>query len=351
MKKIALILVLASLFTTALALDNIAKPLQKVEPLRPAASINVPAKQVEAMKTLASKKWTVPGLNLKMVKIPAGSFTMGSPTTEDSRKVDEVQHEVTISKPFYMGAYEVTQKQYYDLMKADFDYEGWWTFRGSIADGMALHYRSVLVTIGQKGYDLLLDNPMECLGFEAAVEFCQAVNKRESKANRLPAGYEYRLPTEAEWEYACRAGTKGMFNTNDDAKVLAEHKLGKQSAQRTIRSFAGTRVSKVGLNRKPNAWGLYDMHGNVAEWCLDSYAPYRGKSTDPLVINKSQDKLVRGGSALGKYPCMRSAARYAVPFDIDFYAFTGMRLVLAPKVNFTMPEKPAKKAPTKAKKK
>jgi sulfatase modifying factor 1 len=349
MRRTYFILVAAVLSTTtALALDPVSRPLRtKVEKLPPAESIKVPAEKVEAMKTLKAKEWTVPGLDLKMVKLPAGKFTMGSPKNEDSRRADETQHKVKISKPFYMGIYEVRQEEYYRLLKADFNYERWRHWRGSLADGMALEFRNKVVAGGAEGYELLLDNPMECLSFVDAVTFCKTINERESKAGRLPKGYEYRLPTEAEWEYACRAGTKGMFALGDEKQIIEDGKLlrARQSANRELRSFAGCRdVSPVGQDRKPNAWGLYDMHGNVAEWCLDSYASHKpAKATDPLAINDTPEKVIRGGSAYAGYEFMRSAARYHIPFDIDYYPFVGMRLVLAPKVEFPMPKKPTAK--------
>ena len=344
MKKRHLILVATMLLTTtAFALDPITKPLRtKVEKLPSAESITVPAGQVKAMKKLEAKEWSVPGLDLKMVKLPAGEFTMGSPKNENSRKADEIQHQVKISKPFYMGIYEVRQEEYYRLLKADFDFERWRHWRGSLADGMALNFRNAVIRGSATGYELLLDNPMECISFVDAIAFCKAINERESKAGRLPEGYEYRLPTEAEWEYACRAGTKGMFALGDKKKIIKEGKLLKsgKSANRELRSFAGCReVSPVGQDRKPNAWGLYDMHGNVAEWCLDSYAPYQlDKAADPLVTNDRSEKVIRGGSAYAGYEFMRSAARYNIPFDIDYYPFTGMRLVLAAEVEIPMPE-------------
>ena len=347
MKNKHFILGAAMLLTTpAFALDPVTRPLRtKVEKLPPAESITVAAKQVEAMKKLEATEWSVPGLELKMVKLPAGEFTMGSPKNEDSRKADETHHQVKISKPFYMGIYEVRQEEYYRLLKADFDFERWRHWRGSLADGMALQFRNAVVRGGDNGYELLLDNPMECLSFLDAVEFCRAVNERESKAGRLPNGYEYRLPTEAEWEYACRAGTTGMFALGDAKKIIEDGKLlqKRQSANRELRSFAGCDdVSPVGQDRTPNAWGLYDMHGNVAEWCLDSYAPYtRDTTTDPLVINDTPEKIIRGGSAYAGYEFMRSAARYHIPFDIDYYPFVGMRLALAPSVEIPMPMKPA----------
>jgi sulfatase modifying factor 1 len=354
MKKTYFILGAAMLLTTtAFALDPVTRPLRtKVEKLPPAESINVPARQVEAMKRLEANEWTVPGLELKMVKLSAGEFTMGSPKNEDSRKADETQHQVKISKPFYLGIYEVRQEEYYRLRKADFNFERWRHWRGSLADGMALQFRNKIVVTGDGGYELQLDNPMECLSFLDAVEFCQAVNERETRAGRLPKGYEYRLPTEAEWEYACRAGAKGMFALGDAKKIIEDGKLlrKRQSANRELRSFAGCdEVSPVGQDRKPNAWGLYDMHGNVAEWCLDSYAPYkRDKTADPLVINDAPEKIIRGGSAYAGYEFMRSAARYHIPFDIDYYPFVGMRLALAPTVEIPMPKKSAE--PQSAKK-
>ena len=137
------------------------------------------------------------------------------------------------------------------------------------------------------------------------------------------------------------AGSKGMFALGDDKKIIEEGTLLRknQSANRELRSFAGCdEVSPVGQDRTPNAWGLFDMHGNVAEWCLDSYEEYTAdKTADPLVINDTPEKLIRGGSAYAGYEFMRSAARYHIPFDIDYYPFVGMRLVLAPAVEIPMP--------------
>jgi len=309
---------------------------------RPPENIKVPAAAVAALKAIEAEAWNVPGVNIKMVRIPAGKFVMGSPKDETHRREDEMQRTVAITKPFYMSAFEVTQKQFYGLMIPDFDLDGWTYFRGPIANGAAFHFRSP--SHGGRGSGLLLDNPMECVSWPRALQYCSVINERERAAGRLPQGYCYRLPTEAEWEYACRAGTKGTFNVEVNLDVLKQQ--GSRGAELAKFAFfdpnvnpRGSTTSPVGKGRKPNAWGLYDMHGNVAEWCLDTYAPYPpGKDvSNPVAFGPGAEKVVRGGGFSGEYRFMRSACRYAVPFDADYYGFVGIRLVLAPQINIPMP--------------
>ena len=308
---------------------------------------------IAAMKTVKSKEWTVPTLAMKMNRIPAGTFKMGTPASEMDPSVSkklrqdrETPHDVTISKPFYMGVYEVTQAQFYKLMLPDFDHAGWTYYRGPFWRGTAIHYRRT--DLGQKnspvGYELQPEHPMECVTWGRALDFCKKLNEIESKAGRLPAGYEYRLPTEAEWEYACRAGTDTPFNIPeadfDEIQKIYET-TSKDPKYDGLRSFAYmmavhprlSMTGKVGGNRKPNAWGLYDMHGNVYEWCLDTMKPYSvDAQKDPVVFGPG-DKIIRGGG-IGTAPrFLRSAARYAVARDIDHYGILGLRLVLAPKVD------------------
>jgi formylglycine-generating enzyme required for sulfatase activity len=308
---------------------------------------------VAAMKKLTSENWTVPGIEMNLKLIPAGTFTMGSPKDEMCRRDDEVQHKVTITKPFYMGEYEVTQREFYKLMMpSDFDYEAWQFKRGPIHDGTAFCYRyrragplmSGASAVGGERTDL---NPMECVTWERAREFCGKLTQIERRAGRLPDGYAYRLPTEAEWEYACRAGTPGPYNVAGEYTRLSQ-----------IRKFAwvdsfswtvfGTQ--EVGGGRKPNTWGLYDMHGNVYEWCLDWYGPYEtGDAVDPTGPWEGTEKVIRGGCFAGfdrgdrssgeeedlrqqVHPFLRSAARYRVPPDISFYAIVGFRVVLGPEL-------------------
>jgi len=303
------------------------------------------AKDGASVKALAAKDWTVPSIGLKIKLIPAGSFIMGSPETEADRRDDEVQHKVTISRPFYMGAFEVTQKQYYDLMLPDFDHASWQFARGPIHAGTALFYRSRSGRSDYIGGDLNLKQPMECVSWEKAREFCRKVTALERKAGRLPKDYVYRLPTEAEWEYACRAGSKGPYNVIGDKDAPKNLK-----SPKFIKSFANVAEGKpidVGQG-KPNAWGLYDMHGNVYEWCLDWYAPYpSGKAKDPTGPAKGERRVARGGCFNGVLPhsppgvmmrgdayktispFIRSASRYRFRPDVGFYGILGFRVVLA----------------------
>jgi len=292
------------------------------------------------MKTLEAKDWTVPDIALEMRLIPSGTFTMGSPDDEPHRRGDENRHQVTISKPYYIGVYEVTQRQFYKLMMPDYDFAAWQFKRGPIADGAAFCYRYPTtggLINGERavGGELTDLNPMECVTWERARGFCEELTRRERAAGRLPQGYVYRLPTEAEWEYACRAGTAGPYNVEADVSSLAGIQKFAWVAPYNGVNF-GTRA--VGADRRPNAWGLYDMHGNVYEWCLDWYAPYEeGETADPTGPPEGKEKVVRGGCFSGGteelsktvYPFLRSASRYRVPPALAYLTIVGFRVVLA----------------------
>jgi formylglycine-generating enzyme required for sulfatase activity/tRNA A-37 threonylcarbamoyl transferase component Bud32 len=207
-------------------------------------------------------------IGMKLRLIPAGDFLMGSPTTEPGRSYDEFQHRVTLTKPFYMGETEVTQAEYQQVMGTNPS-----SFKGP-------------------------QNPVERVSWDDAMEFCR-------KLSGLPAekaaGYEYRLPTEAEWEYACRAGTTTSYSCGDSASQLSEYGW--------FGGISSSFTHPVG-EKKPNAWGLYDMHGNVWEWCQDRYGAYpSGSATDPTGASSSSYRVGRGGSWFNDAGDCRSAIR------------------------------------------
>ncbi|MBL7132721.1 MAG: formylglycine-generating enzyme family protein [Phycisphaerae bacterium] len=203
---------------------------------------------------------------MKLVLIPAGTFTMGSPKTEMWRGWYEgPQRKVTITKPFYMGIYEVTQEQY-----------------------EAVVGKNPAKLKGAK-------NPVQSVSWDDGVAFCKALSKKTRKT--------VRLPTEAEWEYACRAGAKTAFCFGDDQKQLGDYAW--------YDGNSGSKTHPVG-QKKPNAWGLHDMHGNVYEWCSDWYGDSyaNAKAVDPQGAASGSGRVLRGGY-WGSYKCgCRSAFRF-----------------------------------------
>jgi len=219
-----------------------------------------------------------------MVWIPPGTFTMGSPPSERGRFYHEgPQTVVTISKGFWLGKYEVTQREYVAVMGTNPSY-----FTGD------------------------LDRPVEQVTWYDAVEYCNRLTARERAAGRLPAGYEYRLPTEAQWEYACRAGTTTRFSFGD--ALECDDECGACSIADRYMWWCGNNTpygtKRVG-QKLPNAWGLYDMHGNVWEWCEDWYSDRLpgGSVTDPTGPSLGSYRVFRGGSWSYNGQYCRSAVR------------------------------------------
>jgi formylglycine-generating enzyme required for sulfatase activity len=220
-------------------------------------------------------------IGMKLVLIPAGKFRMGSPREEKPRGVSEEQHEVEITKAFYLGAFEVTQKQFREVMRYHPSY-----FSGDGQGSPRVRHQGDVPAGGKEVVRGLAtdDFPVENVSWDEAVEFCR-------KLSALPwekrAGHVYRLPTEAEWEYACRAGTS---TTWCHGETLADKQANFNNHLR--------RTTRVG-SYKANAWGLYDMHGNVAEWCADWYDKdyYRtGPRRDPPGPATGTVRVFRGGS-------------------------------------------------------
>jgi formylglycine-generating enzyme required for sulfatase activity len=201
------------------------------------------------------------GATMKLVLLPAGKFMMGE---------EEDQHEVTISKPFYMGVTEVTQAQYEAV-------------RGT-----------------NPSFFMSATNPVDTVSWNDATEFCKKLSEKTRQA--------VRLPTEAKWEYACRAGSKTRFSFGDAEEGLGDYAW--------YRANSGSTTHPVG-QKKPNARGLFDMHGNVWEWCADWYGDYpKGAATDPQGPASGRFKFLRGGAWHSSPSHCRSAPRRISSPDI-----------------------------------
>jgi len=213
------------------------------------------------------------GVVLEMVRIEPGEFDMGSPVMEEMRGDDEHMHRVRITKPFYIAKYETSQAL-------------WMRVMGEI-----------------RGEFKNMRNPAEGLSWQDCQQFIERLNKM------VPGG-GFRLPTEAEWEYACRAGTTTRYSFGDDEGQLGRY--GWYSAN------SGHKTHEVGT-KESNPWGLYDMHGNVWEWCQDWYDKYqfpaRGVLEGPVGPASGKYRVLRGGCwYVGGHYC-RSARRYWCPPD------------------------------------
>lgn len=214
-----------------------------------------------------SPKEITNSIGMKLLMISKGTFKMGSPPGEKGSAHDERQHEVTISKDYYLGVYEVTQAQYKKVMGDNPSY-----FQGeNLPDPQKVNDTS--------------NFPVETVSWEDAVEFC-------SRLSALPvektAGHVYRLPTEAEWEYACRAGNKLAYSFWGDVRALGDYAWYDLNCN--------DQPHPVG-QKKANSWGLHDMHGNVWEWCSDWHGEYpNGPVSDPMGPRKGSLRVDRGGS-------------------------------------------------------
>ena len=201
-------------------------------------------------------------IGMVLVPIPAGEFPMGSPETEKELytvpQPHEVQHQVTLTKPFLLGVHEVTQGQ----------------------------WRAVMGTTPWKGKKYVKegdDYPATYVNWDDAVEFCRQLSEKE--------GLEFRLPTEAEWEYACRAGTTTAYSFGADASQLGEYAWCSENT-----GDAGQRYAHAVGQKKPNPWGLYDTHGNVWELRSDRGGDSpSGSVTDPAGPSSGSDHVFRGG--------------------------------------------------------
>ena len=233
------------------------------------------------------------------IQISAGTFTMGSPEDERWRETDEVQHEVTL-RSYLIGKHEITQAEYRTLMGSNPSH-----FEGD-------------------------NRPVETVSWYDAVRYCNALSEHEGltvayaidgenvRWNREANGY--RLPTEAEWEYACRAGTTSPFSTGRNITVEQSNWY---SSYPYIEGEGGGayRRQTVDVDEfEPNAWGLSNMHGNVSEWCWDYYGAYGTQSQDnPAGVETGRNRVARGGGWYDYAKHVRSAYRSVAPPDYTDY--------------------------------
>ena len=254
-------------------------------------------------------------VDLEMVWIPAGTFMMGSPKNELGRNDDEKQHQVTLTKGFWIGKYPVTQAQY-----------------KAITGNRPSNFMNF--------FFMLKNNPVESVSWEDAINYCEKLNK--VCISKIPEGYEFSLPTEAQWEYACRAGTNTPLNywnvslKPDKKNLFTLEQLAEKTLEMNLNGIgwydgnSDHETHPVG-ERKPNNWGLYDMHGNVCEWCLDWYEKDYAKDPEFLRGNKGSYsyRVLRGGSWRGNAKFCRSAFRgnLGPSYGSDD---VGFRLALAP---------------------
>jgi formylglycine-generating enzyme required for sulfatase activity len=229
------------------------------------------AEQKECSQRLGLPVEITNSIGMKLRLIPAGEFMMGSPASDSSAsRTEKPQHKGRITKPFYLGMYEVTQAEYEKVMGEN------------------------------PSKDKGATKPVEMVSWDDAAEFCKKLSAKEGKT--------YRLPTEAEWEYACRAGTTTRYSFGDDEESLGEYAW--------YQDNSNVKTHPVG-EKKPNAWGLHDMLGNVSEWCAAARS------------ERTTDRVVRGG-CLGSFAggC-RAACRGRFEPQVRFF-YLGFRVAAVP---------------------
>lgn len=241
---------------------------------RPAAG---PSNELIGSSSTRSKRELIPLTNMVLIK--AGTFL-------------RIKYPVTLSRDFWLGRYEVTQGEYAEVTGKNPSH-----FPGDP------------------------NRPVEKVSYVDALAYCSALTRREREAGRLPADYNYRLPSEAEWEFACRAGTTNLFSFGDTVAEADQYAW-------TLENSEGT-THPVGLKR-PNPWGLYDMHGNVWEWCSDWFAPYApGHLTDPTgPAAAAKYKVFRGGGWNHAIEFARCSSRFMMTPSNGIY-FVGLRVALS----------------------
>jgi len=250
------------------------------------------------------------GLEMELIWCPPGDLTMGSPLSEPGRDPDEAPVPVKLTRGFWLGQKEVTQSEWVRVM-------GTQPWQGQL-------YVREEATI-----------PATWVSWTEALEFARRLTADEQKAGRLPAGWEYTLPTEAQWEWGCRAGTTTAYAFGESPETLGEAAWFVGNAWDRDEKYP----HPVGQKRA-NAWGLHDLHGNVEEWCLDNYRKSRPGGADPLVTTTvTADRVIRGGTWCDRASSCRTAYRVCRRAGSRSFCL-GFRVVLgevSPKVPANLP--------------
>lgn len=275
----------------------------------------------EGAKAGDTRELTLPGgVKLKQVWCPPGTFTMGSPANEAGRDEDEDDTagaggkpvQVTLTQGYWLGQTEVTQGQWTAVMGMA---SKPWSGRSFIREGP--NFPASCISHGV--------NPNGTIEADSATAFCEKLTEIERKFGRLPTDWKYALPTEAQWEYACRAGTKTKYSFGDEKSPLVEYAWLDKNA-----SYIGERYAHTVGTKKPNPWGLSDIHGNLWEWCLDADDAQLPGGTDPLVVSSDgvAFRVSRGGCWFFASVRCRSASR--LRFLPSYrYSDLGFRLCLS----------------------
>ena len=251
-------------------------------------SISSKAEQTEEVRI---RDLTLPGdVKLRLIWCPEGSFTMGSPKSEPQREDGEDQISVTLTHGFWLGETEVTQSQWQAVMGT----KPWEEHKPYNPKAGPSH------RVGS-------DYPASHMFHRQAAEFCAAIDKLQREAGQVEEGWAYTLPTEAQWEYACRAGTTTTYSFGESPKGINDYAWVDLSSQKPVEKYPHLVKTK-----RPNPWGLYDMHGNVWEWCSDrwhfSAAELQG-GNDPQGASVGDSHICRGGSWFVDAKFVRSALR------------------------------------------
>ena len=236
-------------------------------------------------------------IGIKMVWLSAGSFTMGSPLNEKGRDTNEGQVEVILTEGFWLGQTEITQSQWTQLMGTSP-----WRGKSNVREG--------------KNF------AASFISWEDASSFVEKLNTKEHGFGLLPNDWEYSLPTEAQWEYACRGGKKSAFSFGDDPSEFHTYGWSAENAFEKGEAYS----HEVG-KKCPNEFGLHDMHGNVWEWCKDNFSAKLPGGTNPIIDNASPLRVNRGGGWNFATKCCRSASRLSDDSD-SRYNNLGFRIVL-----------------------